>query len=56
MIFIAKVRRTILTAYTIDAKDEEEARRKMEEWDVEDEDEIDQIDWEIKSIKPEKVL
>lgn len=48
------VKRTIVTMYSIDAASEDEARQKMEEWDVEDEGmEIEQVDWEIQSVKAE---
>lgn len=50
MTFFANVRRTIITKYTIDAKDAAEARAKMNDFDVDDEEEIDQVDFEILSV------
>ncbi len=49
--YIARVRRVVLTDYEIEATDEAEARKKMDEWDVGAETEVDQVDWEVKSIE-----
>lgn len=52
--WIARLRCVVIKEYTIEAADEDEARANMEAFEVDDEIELEQVDFEIQSIRQEK--